>query len=61
MKPGATVRAILVMSLALLILAAFWPVGQDGGFGYAAAPAGLTPSPEPPTPVPPTPVPPTPV
>ncbi|MCX7671357.1 MAG: DUF11 domain-containing protein, partial [Anaerolineae bacterium] len=59
MKPGATVKAILALSLALLILAALMPTGDQPG--NAAAPVGLTPSPEPPTPVPPTPVPPTPV
>lgn len=80
MKPEATVKAILATSLALLILAASWLPGQGlsaragDGASYAAAPVGLTPSPEPPTPkppptqppepptpVPPTPVPPTPV
>lgn len=72
MKSGTTVRAILAVSLALLIVAALTPAG--GRPGHAAAPVGLTPSPEPPTPkppptqppepptpVPPTPVPPTPV
>jgi len=55
------------MSLALLALVAFAPT--NGSPGYAAAPFGLTPSPEPPTPKPPptqppeppTPIPPTPV
>jgi uncharacterized repeat protein (TIGR01451 family) len=58
MKLGATVKAILAMSLALLVLVAFAPINDLPG--YAAAPSGLTPSPEPPTPKPPPTIPPEP-